>query len=264
MISTLCILVPVRTTQAEDLQTFSQRLSLAPSLIRTTFEIPGSDSVRIKRATCFPISLMLEGRKIRWFFLSNEHVSSYEDTTRGMKLAVDTATVARNARDTILARDTVLAMRVHLLRKTLRFDLALWEPVDKTPPHIAIQTTGIQVDLMKDGRDAVVAERVLYSGFPLLLGEDTAWGQNYPLVIDGFVSQVIDARPEFTIQAPIFSGASGSPVLSQRDGRFVGVVYATVPGQESLLYAVKASRVLDWVRTVIDEETPPTTPSEKK
>ena len=130
-------------------------------------------------------------------------------------------------------------------------DLILLKTPDPIPSQFRLKTTVLAIDLAEEPPPPVVGERIFYGGFPRLLGRDTTLKQNYPLVMDGIVSQVVPADPYFIVQAPVFSGASGSPILSQKDGHFLGVLFGTIPEQESFLYAVKASVLSAWIKDII-------------
>jgi len=175
------------------------------------------------------------------FFVVNYHTLTLKDSSGNVIAEVDTGRIFRNA------EDTVITLRVKVFKKHPGLDLTLMRNIDAIPTDFRMETAGIKIDL-NPSADPKCGEKIFYSGFPLLLGRDETQKQNFPLVINGSVSQVIPNKPNFIVQAPIFSGASGSPIMSQNDGRFLGIIYAGVPNQESLLYALKANTIKVWIK----------------
>jgi hypothetical protein len=235
-------------TIAGNLENFAHTLSLVPSLFQTYITYPDSAIPYIKQSTCFPMKVTLDAEKDQslLFFVLNYHTLTLTDSLGNIVREVDSGMVFRNA------KDTVITLRVKVVRKNSNLDLVLMENVDKIPPAFNIETTGIKIDL-NEQVEPQVGEKIFYSGFPLLLGQDATLKQNYPLVLEGLVAQVIPNKPDFIVQAPVFSGASGSPIMSQNDGRFLGVIWGKVPGQESLLYAVKANTIRAWIKSILSE-----------
>jgi len=247
------ILLPVIASNLED---FARTLSFVPSLFQTYVSSPDKSYVVTKKATCFPLMVRLLPEKDLRFFVVNYHALTLRDSLGNIIAEVDTGSVLRNA------EDTVITIRVKVFRKNPAIDIALLENVGPIPSAFKIETTGILIDLNVQ-TDPLVGEKIFYSGFPLLLGEDTTLKQNYPLVINGSVSQVLSNKPDFIVQAPIFSGASGSPIMSQNDGRFLGVIFGSVPKQESLLYALKANIIRIWITKILLETIRQTVPQKK-
>lgn len=66
------------------------------------------------------------------------------------------------------------------------------------------------------------------------------------------------------VQAPIFSGASGSPILSKRDGKFLGIIYGLVPGQQSFLYGIKGNVICAWIKQVLLQKDSPKSSQKKQ
>lgn len=247
----VCLLSFVRppvSAYAIDPEYFALMLSRVPSLFQTYITRPDSARVvAIKNATCFPMQVKLQTGKTFLFFIANYHALTLRDASDRIVAETDTGEVFRNA------KDTVVTLRVRLLKKNPALDLVLLEDIDKILTTSTVDTIGISIDL-DQVREPKVGEEILYSGFPLLLGEDPALKQNHPLVINGLVSQVIPGNADFIVQAPIFSGASGSPILSKKNGEFLGIIYASVPRQESFLYGVKGSTICAWIKQVLLEK----------
>lgn len=246
LIISLLSIFKLAPAAASNLEDFAQKLSLVPSLFETYITDPDTSLLMVKQATCFPLKVILDQDKDEWlpFFVANYHTLTLRDSLGKVIAEVDTGKVFRNA------EDTVITLRVKLFRKNPALDLALLEMVDTIPSTFKIETTGIKIYL-NQGIDPKVGENIFYGGFPLLLGLDRSLKRNFPLIINGSVSQANPDEVNFIVQAPIFSGASGSPILSQNDGRFLGVIYASVPNQESLLYALKATTIRDWIKNIL-------------
>jgi hypothetical protein len=247
LISTL--FTPIK---AQDIHKYQEQISLVPSLLKTSFAIPDSNKAFMrlieKSATCFPLVIGANGKSIFWGFISNCHPFVFSDSLTKTLVEVDSGVVLRNASDTVLAID------VRVINKNPSLDLALMEPINQMPTGMGLQSTGIKFDLLIQTPSPVVGEKIFYCGFPLLIGQDTTFKNNCPVVVNGYISQIIPGRADFIVQAPIFSGASGSPLFSEESGQFIGVVFGKVPGQESFLYAIKIDSIQHWLQTVTLEK----------
>ena len=231
-------------TRTISLEEFAHTISLVPSILKVRIPHPNNANLICENsAACFPIHVTQNGKTRGASFIANHHTFTLRDSLDRIILEVDSGRVFRNA------NDTVIAVRVKVIAKNSGLDLVLLELLIDTFPSQWGKTL-IQISL-DENRDPVLGERVLYSGFPGLMGEDPLQKQNYPLVLDGFVSQSIPGNTHFIVQAPVFFGSSGSPILSQMDGKFLGIIRAARRGQESLLYATKASSIRTWLKYVL-------------
>jgi hypothetical protein len=131
-----------------------------------------------------------------------------------------------------------------------KLDLALLEILDSIPPEI--EGAGIRVVMAESESSPTLSEKIIYSGFPLLLLDTVK--QNQPMVLFGQVALTKPDTWNFIVQSPIFNGASGSPIMSLKDGRFLGVVYGKFEAQESLLLAVSVNALKQWLRNLFPPE----------
>jgi|GEM_PF-6757570 len=229
---------------------YDTTLSRLPCVLTTRFALTNGEKF-ITQSTCFLVDLRCRDSLITRVVLSNLHPFRLQDSVGRTTATTDSGNVRINATDKTSGRDTVSLISVRVLNYDSLMDVAILTTLSGTPPSLSSTWTLAVVDLSKEYRHPVPWERARYVGFPLLLGIDASLRHDSPLLLTGFVAQSVEGSSKFILQAPVFSGASGSPVFSQEDGEFLGIVFGKVPNQESLLYAVKASKLVPWIKNLI-------------
>lgn len=259
-LAVIAISAPVQANQPL-LDQIGVDLPSVPCLLKVPFAYKHGDSAFqvTKKATCFMIDVICDSNLIQRFFITNNHPFVLDDSAQNVHIETDSGLVLVNMRNSARNRDTVVTGKVGVLARNGPQDLVLLDFSVQVPLGFRMGINCPQIDLDSTFRDPSVAEDIAYVGFPLLLGEDTTFLRgNEPLVIMGSVAQVPKSRPWFIIQAPTFPGASGSPVFSAKDGHFLGVTSAVVrkknagdSAYESFQYALKASWIVPWIKSMI-------------
>jgi hypothetical protein len=254
MVVSICISL----VSAKELNRITADLSKASSILSTEFCLgnKGSDVIE-NEATCFLASITIDGNQKMWCFITNYHPFFLRDTKNRIIARVDSGIVYRNS------KDTVEEIRVKIWARHPYLDLVLLKPTEDLPADSKIENMALQIEIKRDIASPLSGDKVIYCGFPLLIGQDKHYKRNYPSIIHGTIAQFVPDDPDFMIQAPALSGASGSPVISEKDNRFLGVAYSKIKGQESLFYAIKASEIESWIRKVIGYFSPNPTKKEK-
>jgi len=236
-------------------QNLYENYGRVPSLLRTDFtfkttNMQGLDSVvnKTKFATCFPISLNWGDSSITWCFFSNYHPFFFEDSLKKVLASTEKAITYRNT------NDTLIEIALDLFKFDSLLDIAILSPTDdRTFLNYGADPARVVLDLKVKSSKPNYGEKIIYTGFPKILIYPEL-KRNYPLLIQGYVSQQIDEFDKYIIQAPIFEGASGSPIFSGIDGRFLGIVYGKFRGQESLTLAINAEPIRAWIIEVLPEK----------
>lgn len=230
------------SSSTERLELQSKTVTPISSIFATSIENPLDGKTHSKKATGVFISIRNEGRQLSNVFMCNYHVLCLRDSLDNVIAETDTGTILRNA------GDTVYPIRVRAILKNPILDLVLLAPVEEVEfAKLGLDPITVRLDL-EEAAEPRVGEAIIYCGFPKLVGLDPSAKKNQPLVIFGYVSQAIPDSSSFIVQAPVFSGSSGSPIWSQEDFRFLGVAFRKVTGQESLLYGIRANEIRKWIR----------------
>jgi hypothetical protein len=234
--------------QSQALLDSSQRLVTSyfqiPSVLATGLTNPNNpQQLKPGYATCSLLSVKFHDKTF-YFLLSNLHPFQRRDSLNRIIEEVDSGKVFRNAGDTVVS----IRVRIHKLSRDL--DLVILDALSAIP--LEMEKSGLFFDLDDPSSDAVVGEEIMYFGFPRMM-VDTIF-RIYPFVVSGQVVQSVTEELTFVSQGPIFNGASGSPVVSKRTGRILGIEYGAYRGQESLFLTVKVSRIKKWLREVLLEK----------
>ncbi len=157
------------------------------------------------------------------FILTNKHVGQ----------------LARNGEIKVLLNpDKRIIRKVKFETAHTNLDLALFsiphrqEDVGKTLEEVFGPRELLDVDELKQHSEIKEGLFVVYLGYPLGLANEEL--QFKPFIRRGSIANITKDKNVLLIDGAASHGNSGSPVFSQEDGKFIGIIYGFLPDSISL------------------------------